>query len=538
MQYMCQSGDTSTLDPLTIMRDGTTTNTIPNNAAQAVQTDGNGNYVYGMHESYYYYQNCSTRERNKGLFTADQNVGNDATATRQNPNANRYGYECQEERDYYPYWAPSPWKDIVVFANSQANCALYVSQSQNVAPKGYCTVTPAQAGQAVPSTQAECLTKTGGVWNVAPAHGIPPPDCQQAPWSRDNHLGDGLAAGSTNGYNWTLPTADTEDCASSASGCNCVLRIRYNISNANIDGWGLQDGKFTDASDNNANSPITTDPIQLANGKNVSLAVNTAQYGRTFQDRSYIFKIIPRDNGLTADDKIYNLGVRGKRGNIVQTFPATEYDYVPKALTTNVGDYIHFQWTGCDTNPANNDGEGKAQTDRSNLVQVANANMNTPMTDADIAAGTTPMLFSDPQVRAQFTYIGQDETTCLNYDQLLAANGNNANNAEQDVRNCMKLNAAPTGFFNGGVVKMSQTGTYHFMNTRNNNFSNRTQKGSITVVDVPKTLPKYGVALIVIGAAIVGVAAAGAGGFVYAKKNPYSGIANVYRKMPGPLGRI
>ena len=83
VQYMC--------DPL--LRDGTDTNRIPNNP------DADVDYKYGRHESYEWYQACSTRQRNMGLFTASQNLqGNSAIYTRQNPSGTRRGFECPEER--------------------------------------------------------------------------------------------------------------------------------------------------------------------------------------------------------------------------------------------------------------------------------------------------------------------------------------------------------------------------------------------------------------------------------------------------------
>merc|ERR1712142_932069 len=122
------------------IRDGTTTKTIPDNPIECYNWDCDTDVRYGRHESFTSYQRCKKTERNKGLFIADQNVkGLVATYTRQNPNGQRRGYECPEERDYYPYWHPTEWKDIAVMAENVTMCRNhYQKHSFNVRKKHEC----------------------------------------------------------------------------------------------------------------------------------------------------------------------------------------------------------------------------------------------------------------------------------------------------------------------------------------------------------------------------------------------------------------
>jgi hypothetical protein len=528
IQYMCGNNTDS---PQTLIRDGTTTDTITNSAAGPTATDANGNLLYGMHESFAYYQACQARNRNQGLFIADReqqgglNPGEASSIfTRQNNNGDQHGYECPEERDYYPYWAPSPWVDVAILTDDSSFCGFYQAQSQNVLSRFFCA-NPTTGVQTAPNNQADCQT-AGDVWTEVPSFGLPPPVCQQAPWNRFNHLGNGIdIAAYTNSFNWTLPTEDQEPCITNDA-CNCVVRIRYNISTDDLgDNGNRPDQGFIDFSSNAAASPVTQDPFVTVNGQPLQLAVNTDQYGRTFQDRSYVFHIRPRPSGVSPLSRIFNVNVRGKRGNIVETFPATEYDFVPNVMAVRVGDFVHFQWTGCDTNPAGNAGEGTDQTDRHNIVEIPTFDVDIPVNDTEITQGNIVPMFDTLETRLYFAYLGQ--TNCPTEATLLANNGNNADTAQDDPTNCFKLNAAPQ-YFDGGLQRMNNTAQHFFMSTRNNNFTNRGQKATLTVATL---LPVWGIVLVVVGAVTCLGASAVAGAMFYAKSHPQSQIAQLVSKM-------
>lgn len=490
-QHSCGSGNPNCLCNIVLqyschsqLRDGIVTTTIPDDETQVNNTavpvddyyNGQATYVYGMHEPYEYYQDCKTRSRNNGLFTADQNVGNQAINTRQNPGGNRHGFECPEERDYYPYWHASIWKDIAVMTDDLSLCPMYRSNSQNVAERGYCSD--------MRYNNVRDCTNNAKEWRTSPAWNIDPPECVATWDTRDNHLGNTIN-GYNPTYNWTIP----DDVNPS-----CTLRIRYNISTTDFNPW------TTDSMYNGVGSPVKNNPTLnfiSPNGTyfNLTLAVNTAQFARTFQDRSFSFEIRARPSNVPLRANIFNVNVRGKRGNIVQTYPATEYDFVPQVLNVALGDYIHFQWTGCDQNPAGNDGEGTPSTDRSNVVMLK---FNQPGRNYFEAANSTNQtLFTDDQMRWNIANVGQvncstvnlgntdqQEYCCWDYATILGVENNNAGNARQNTHNCAKLNAARRYYDNGLMrVESSQQGaSYSYIGTRNNNFTNRSQKGWIFVM--------------------------------------------------------
>jgi plastocyanin len=541
LQYMCeaQGRNITFFEPLQI-RNGFSEDTPPTNKDDPFT---------GQHEPRSFYTSCQTRFRNKGIFTADRRLtGETAIYTRQNNNGNRRGYECPEERDYYPYWHPTPWRDIAVLTNNKARCPYYQRESQNKMNKGWCshqimnnqqdcsqvsgvsddirtlldlrskftnqiawymvmmsklrvTNSPKLApftvqawndtktwlngtdGLGIKSIDQQLPDDLGaeGAWNTGGAWNIDPPVCDYNNWTRSNHLGNGLndAKGPyPYTYKWSIPQSIVT--MNGGQPARCVLRVRYNMSSADYENWGTFSWGNWDETvikhNPKVNNPVG--PLQLT--------INTNQVGRTFQDRSHIFYVVPRANGncgtnprfqcnidtagikypdgytlpagSVAGSRIHNLNVRGKRGNIVQAYPAVEYDYTPNPLTITAGDLVHFQWTGSNTNPNNYAGQGTDQTDRSNIMQITDLRDNLPTVAKQVTMWSTVDEGTPSAARQQSLY---------KFFALL------------DQKNSL-LNDA-SAYINYPPVKFSKNGTYHFMCSRNNNFSNRSQKGSLII---------------------------------------------------------
>merc|ERR1711976_23906 len=152
---------------------------------------------------------------------------------------------------------------------------------------------------------------------------------------------------------------------------------------------------------------------------------------------------------------------------------AVEYDFVPNTVEAKQGHYIHMQWTGSDKNPRNNDGQGRAGTDRSNVVLLKRE----AYPEGTLAAyrGTTKQ-----------GHWGRSYPNSLNETTLLGFTAG-------DLRRAAFLTSKPyrgedleelddsEPYFDLGARQVRGRGVYHYFCTRNNNFSNRSQKGRVIV---------------------------------------------------------
>lgn len=117
-------------------------------------------------------------------------------------------------------------------------------------------------------------------------------------------------------------------------------------------------------------------------------------------------------------------------------------------------------------------------------------------------------MFDDSLVQQRMAFI--DQVNCGNTQD------------DEDVTNCQKLNAAPTPYFDGGIHRVNRTGEWNYMCTRNNNFSNRSQKAYMTSED---TFPTWAVVAIVGGVGVIGIGAIAGGIALYAKSHSAAAVA-------------
>jgi len=185
------------------------------------------------------------------------------------------------------------------------------------------------------------------------------------------------------------------------------------------------------------------------------------------------------------------------------------------------------QFHGSDFNEAKNanNGEGWQYSDRFNMVQVNDRATNYPLPQSQITMFDKS---TNPTATAiRFALLDQTQSTCGNF------NSNDGNDsANQNTKtNCGKLNSAPNRWPPiplDGLMQMN-SGTYYYVSTRNNNFSNRSQKNTIVVG------PSSGINVgAVVGGTLGALAALGiivVGGLYYGKKHPNSKAGACYTKL-------
>eukprot|EP00486_Rosalina_sp_Unknown_P007194 CAMPEP_0201573264 /NCGR_PEP_ID=MMETSP0190_2-20130828/17002_1 /ASSEMBLY_ACC=CAM_ASM_000263 /TAXON_ID=37353 /ORGANISM="Rosalina sp." /LENGTH=791 /DNA_ID=CAMNT_0048000001 /DNA_START=340 /DNA_END=2715 /DNA_ORIENTATION=- len=627
------------------MRDGTTTNRIPDQPTQCQDYNCDTDVEYGRHESWESYQYCKATSRNKGLFTANQNMNNRNSAkyTRQDNDGTRYGYECPEERDYYPYWRSSMWRDMAIYTNTVDRCPAYQRESLNVKDRWECKFTdkyfedvlykyvPNSNGE-LPLNEEDCVNSES-IWYIHPesgetlkkyewvkisAWGLDAPECTQTRTTRTNHHGTPGDRSYWTHY-WKVPEEildidGHEQC--------CVIRARYNITTDDYQAWEADDSigaglnymnnsmknnpdpdddpawvkiwedfgltyediRYSFEPENNVDNndatqkksrgyvfrndpevdPFGYEPMGGSSEDEASrillqLAINTDQFGRTFQDRTHCFSVKERtditnyNRGRDADSDITLVTVQGKRGNIVQVYPATEYFFIPEPANIPAGSYVHFCWTGSNRNPNNNDGQGLQGSDRSNICPLTQQQWD--KYDSDDALGDygdvdgywtkreggavgdpgnnypdwivepsygMPVYYNYapkrdlPRVRKAFQSSRSAEKD-FDLDEIpyndpynkfwfsergavsqMAGLDTDVLGALCTTRRVDALYDEKYGLFDYGnmeefddagttfciePIRVTETGEWNFLCTRNNNFSNRSQKGSLTVTN-------------------------------------------------------
>jgi len=341
--------------------------------------------------------------------------------------------------------------------------------------------------------------------------------CLKTPSTRQNYLGMADNTNEAPRFQWALPIYEKDQ--------RCVMRIRHIISNNDedsVDGDNKDIRTVEEGSPNrsvrSASSPSSSSSSSSTasssssstrsstpssstgssssgsgsstedNSRSLHLALpqrHSSQNKVVYQDRSHIFKLLTRPSQIPQDQTLHNIVIRGKRGNIVQTYPAVEYDFCPNNLKIENGDAIQFQWTGSNTHnnqgesdgQAGDAGEGQGGTDRSNMIQLYYNKVNFP----------SPSEMHTMFENAEFLWSSKNGgTSRITPQEAALAHATSgyywsARDVEdtREELNSQLNNASPS--FQGVVFKPQSDQKYFYVSMRNNNFSNRSQKGKIIV---------------------------------------------------------
>ena len=165
---------------------------------------------------------------------------------------------------------------------------------------------------------------------------------------------------------------------------------------------------------------------------------------------------------------------------------------MPTRPELNVGAFLHIQWTGSNTanNGANggdgqtgDSGQGTSGTDRNNFFLTKSEGTNWPIaydksTD-HLLDGSHSQCYRPINATSDLETISN--TTCA---LILATSGHFTTLDLSDTHAgtwSNQMNTSPPSLINGIIMEMKKQGTYPFICTRNNNFTNRSQKGVIVV---------------------------------------------------------
>ena len=142
------------------------------------------------------------------------------------------------------------------------------------------------------------------------------------------------------------------------------------------------------------------------------------------------------------------------------------------------------------------------------------------------ASGIEPM-FELAATRHKFAYVDQKDEDCLSMEELQQKHNNNQNEIDEDPQNCMKLNAAEP-YFDGGLVQLDRVGEFFYQSSRNNNFSNRSQKASLSVVAV---LSNWSIGVVAVGSVLLVAGIVSAFLVVQARSSPDGSLNQLFSRI-------